>query len=115
MTPRIGRRCRRSQPVAWSWSRVPGRTPRALGNQLGPAQFGGGDQLERCAQYWITRARRTRWVRLAPFVLQIADQVKVGQHGGAQGEAEKRMVVDAESVPIAVVGQQVELAVERLR
>ena len=42
-------------------------------------------------------------------------QVEVGQHGGAQGEAEKLTAVDVESVPFPVVGQQVELAVQRLR
>ena len=45
----------------------------------------------------------------------MSGQVEVGQHGGAQDEAEKPKVVAVESVPFPVEGQQVELAVQRLR
>ena len=95
-----------------------------FGDQLGPViAADDADLVERRAQHRIIRAVNARWVRVASLVFQMAGQVEVGQHGGAHGVAGKRKVVgveyndrtSAESVPFPVIGQQVELAGQRLR
>jgi hypothetical protein len=76
---------------------------------------GVADPLECRAQQRITRAYTARLARLASLILQVAGEIEVGQHGGPQGEAEKRTISAVEVMPIAVVGKQLQLAVQRLR
>lgn len=78
-----------------------------FGDQFRPGPPpGAADPVERREQHRIIRARTTRWVRRAFVVLQMAAQVEVGQHCGAQGQAEKLRVFDVESVPFGVIGKQ---------
>ena len=119
MMPPARRRCTHSQPAASSWERTSpgGFSLRAVGDHSRPVLLllVVADLVERRPQHWITGTGDAHLVWPAVFVLQMAGQVEVGQHCGARREAEAPPVVAIEPVSAPIVGQQKELAMQRLR